>query len=121
MPVFRYALEHWRPQPYEVIVFHKGPLDPKDANTIRRLQKHVAGTFTPANVTVQLVEVDKPTPKALQALFEVQVKPILPWTVVRNRDVANRKATVWAGPLTARSVTLLLDSPLRRAGQAPRR
>ena len=114
VPVFRYALEHWRPQPYEVIVFHKGPLDLKDATTIRRLEKHAAGEFTPANITAQLVDLNKPTPQALRSLFEAQVKPILPWTVVRNLDIDSRKTTVWAGKLDARTVSLLLDSPLRR-------
>ncbi|HUQ72324.1 MAG TPA: hypothetical protein VM165_22550, partial [Planctomycetaceae bacterium] len=27
VPVFRYALEHWRPDPYRLTVLHRGPLD----------------------------------------------------------------------------------------------
>ena len=114
VPVFRYALEHWRPDPYEVIVFHRGALDPGDRESVRLLGQHAAGAFTPTNIAVKVVDLDTPTAAPLRKLFEAQVKPALPWVVVRNRNVDNNKTVVWAGKLSARSVRLLLDSPLRR-------
>ena len=30
IPVFRYALERWQATPYEVVIFHRGPLSPAD-------------------------------------------------------------------------------------------
>ena len=27
IPVFRYALERWQPSPYDVLIFHRGPLE----------------------------------------------------------------------------------------------
>jgi hypothetical protein len=114
VPVFRYALEHWQPQPYEVIVFHKGVLDPKEQEAVRRLEKHAAGEFTPANIAMQLVDLDKPLTPPLRTLSDAQDKPALPWMVVRNLDVDSKKTTVWAGKFGDHSVNLLLDSPLRR-------
>jgi hypothetical protein len=114
VPVFRYALEHWRPNPYEVIIFHNGPLSPKEQETVRRLEKHATGEFTPANLAVQLVDVDKPMTAPVRALFDAQDKPALPWMVVRTLDVDSNKTDAWAGKLSDRSANLLLDSPLRR-------
>src|SRR5437764_1129210 len=37
VPVFRYALDRWRPQSFEVLVFHKGPLAAKEDAAADRL------------------------------------------------------------------------------------
>ena len=36
VPVFRYALEHWRSDPYQVVFFHRGELTPEQTAEIQR-------------------------------------------------------------------------------------
>ena len=39
VPVFRYALERWPAAPYEVFVFHRGPLSAEDQAALEHLKK----------------------------------------------------------------------------------
>src|SRR5688500_2171306 len=48
IPVFRYALERWKPSPYEVLVFHKGPLADPAAGLLRQLEE----LKPPVNLTI---------------------------------------------------------------------
>ena len=38
IPVFRYALERWKPDACEIIVFHDGPLSSADMGSLAKLQ-----------------------------------------------------------------------------------
>ena len=38
IPVFRYALERWRPDACELIVFHDAELSPRDEKFVRELE-----------------------------------------------------------------------------------
>ena len=38
IPVFRYALERWIPGPYEVLVYHRGPLSEADRKTLKEME-----------------------------------------------------------------------------------
>jgi hypothetical protein len=105
--VFRYALDRWRPQSYEVFVYHKGPLGAKEKAALRLLDE------APANLDVRLLDLAGELDEPARLLFAEQEKPVLPWMVVRANEV-DRKATVWAGPLREDMVNGLLDSPLRR-------
>src|SRR5262249_14285084 len=92
-PVFRYALERWRPTPYEVHVIRRAPLSERDQALVERLRQ--AKT---ANVSVRLIDGDDAPPR-------VHVR--------RAGDDAKAPA-LWSVPLTASTVDQLLDSPARR-------
>lgn len=55
VPVFRYALERWTPDRYEVIVLHAGPLTTQSQAAIERLQSFPRQQF--ANFDVHVAEV----------------------------------------------------------------
>ena len=40
IPVFRYALERWRPEVYQAYVFHNGPLTTEQAALVKTLESH---------------------------------------------------------------------------------
>src|SRR5437868_37094 len=81
VPVFRYALEHWHPDLYDVVVFHQEALKPADQAIVDGLLKY-ADTST-ANFTLQIVDLTKQPDAALMKLFKAQSAPELPWVVVR--------------------------------------
>ncbi len=72
IPVFRFALERWKPDKYEVIVFHRGPLSDNDKKIVRWLE-HYGDKEIPA----------------------------LGSEVVRLLEVASRSAPLWANPFEA--------------------
>jgi hypothetical protein len=113
VPVFRFALERWQADPYEVVVFHKGPLADKDRAIIDDLEKRTRGAAS-ANFQLQMVDLDAGPTAALQELFESQKDATLPWMVVRFPSIARIQEPIWAGRLNADIVKPLLDSPARR-------
>jgi hypothetical protein len=111
IPVFRYALERWQPAPYEVVVFHKGPL----GDDARALAARFEGPKTPVNVAFTAVDLDgKPDEEHLK-LWGAQPKgATLPWLVVRYPDAGEKDPPLRACPFTEANVATLLGSPLRR-------
>jgi len=111
VPVFRYALERWKPDAYEVHVFHKGQLSERDRAAVRLLERQAAGA---ANVGVEVVDLDKNPDESLRELYAEQRGATPPWVVVRTSDLNAEAVTVWSGKLDAAAVAALLDSPVRR-------
>jgi hypothetical protein len=125
VPVFRYALERWPADPYDVVVFHRGPLGPAD----RALVDDLAGHGTPdasagdagmeteestPNLTVRTVDLDNdPAPEDL-ALWQAAGLSELPGIAVLYPPVAQLPTIAWTADLTAESVAQLIASPLRR-------
>ena len=58
VPVFRYALEHWRPDPYVVFVFHSGDLTKEQQAVVDLMQPKGANGNLVANVLVNVIDVD---------------------------------------------------------------
>ena len=114
VPVFRYALERWQADPYEVFVFHRGPLTAPQQGQVDRLTREGEAGKTFANVRVTTCDLDnEPDPDLLQ-LWKAQQTETTPWMVV-HYPVASRNPTpVWKGPLEDSNITSLLGSPLRK-------
>ena len=67
VPVFRYALERWQADPYEVFVFHRGPLTAPQKAQVDRLTREGEAGKTFANVRVTTCDLDnEPDPDLLQ-------------------------------------------------------
>src|SRR5262249_28271754 len=115
VPVFRYALERWPPDPYEVIVFHRGPLGPP-ATALRAAPANLAEAATPiANFPSERGDLARKPDKELVRFFEAQPdKGNLPLLVVRYPAPSGIIEEVWSGRLSADVVRQLLDSPARR-------
>ena len=117
IPVFRYALERWAPEPYDVVVFHEGELGPAEKQLLGQVGERAKA---PANVTVTLAQPSSATlDEPLRRLWKEQsrggAQPKLPWAVVRRTEHgAESLPPVWAGPLEASSFGRLVDSPARQ-------
>lgn len=101
VPVFRYALERWPADPYEVVVLHDGPLTSAE----RVLLDQLKGSSS-ANVTFRAVD--------LRQQPERDRPPGLPWLEVRYPAAVRIKEPMWTGRLNEAVVRTLLDSPARR-------
>ena len=121
VPVFRFALERWRPDPYQVVLFHKLPLDAATLELIRPLEEQQDKAL--ANLalrTVDVSEFDKPADDSDEqsaldrALFAAQGEVALPRIVVLYPPHLRIFKPAWTGPLSRESVLQLLDSPMRQ-------
>ena len=93
VPVFRYALEHWPADPYQVEIQHHGPLSASDQTLVQTL---TSAKLT--NIAVKTVPVAGSTTRL----------------VVKHPASLSKPAEVWSAPLTSAAVKSLLDSPLRQ-------
>lgn len=112
IPVFRYALERWRPDLYEVLVFHRDPLTETEQALVERL----APEYTPGeplpNTAVSLVELTGEVRPEFAAIWQEEQGASLPWVVART-PWKGENETIWSGPLTQQGVNQLLGSPQR--------
>lgn len=123
VPVFRYALERWPADPYEVVVFHRGPLSPADSATVDELAQRgspeasasaVQTEDSTANLSVRTVDLnDEPAPADL-ALFRAAGLSDVPGLAVLYPSIAQLPTIAWTAELTAENVAQVVDSPLRR-------
>ena len=113
VPVFRYALERWEADAYEIVVFQRGPLPAEQQAALEKLEQ--AGRDGVANLAVNRVDLASEVSPPLRAVWEAQEKPALPWLVARYPRHAPDEAAAWAGPLNADAVAALLESPARRS------
>ncbi len=112
VPVFRYALEHWTPDSYEVIVFHRGDLSTPESSLFGLLEK--ARSYGLSNLEAKRVDVSRAIPNELGGLWQALANPTLPLIVVRYPPSLNIDEPAWTGPLNAENVRALTDSPVRR-------
>jgi len=111
VPVFRYALERWESDAYEVVVFHRGPLSESEAALASKFDtKDATGAMT-ANVSVQTVDLDAEPDEQMLKLWEAQQTDTLPWMALRYPVPL---PDAWAGPFSEQNVDRVLNSPLRQ-------
>jgi hypothetical protein len=129
IPVFRYALERWRPDICEFVLFHHGPLDEANRQQLSELQARMAQTQT--NASLKLVDLAPASAVANQPAAAEAAKSRetyisqweqlsaatssldLPYLVVRLPHTRG-PLTAWHGPLSQALEVALVDSPARR-------
>jgi hypothetical protein len=114
VPVFKYALTYWAPDPYWVIVFHRGPLSTEQKSVVDRLQRASLGIDPRANVIVRMVDLAGSPDAEMQKLWKAQSGSELPWMVVKYPRLSMISEDVWSGPLGDDDVEAILDSPVRK-------
>ena len=113
-PVFRYALERWAPEPYELVIFHKGELAPADQAIVDWLRKTAAADEARPNLDLRLVDLAQVQDEASQAAWKAQGTDDLPWMAVRYPRFLDIPHNAWAGRLGPEAAKAVVDSPARR-------
>ena len=113
VPVFRFALERWQGDPYQVVVFHRGPLSLAQREEMRPLED-MRDQFK-ANVVTWPVDVESITNAEDRELYEaLGDEPSLPCLAVQYPAPLRIAAPVWSAPLSRESVARLTDSAARQ-------
>ncbi len=111
VPVFRFALERWRPDSYRLTVFHRGPLADAERALIGTLEEQQDKSSL--NLALRTVDVNELGDDDDRELFTSLSNPPLPTLVVHYPAHLRIAASVWSGPLNTEAVARLTDSPIR--------
>ncbi|GIW79471.1 MAG: hypothetical protein KatS3mg105_1278 [Gemmatales bacterium] len=117
VPVFRYALERWPADPFEVILFHRGQLTEKQQKFLDILSADGYAGKQGANVRVVAVDLDSKPNDELLALWASLKATEVPWLVLLYPYTTGIQTPIWSGPFREVDddfVRRLLHSPVRR-------
>lgn len=106
VPVFRYGLEHWAPDAYQVLLFKAGPLNADERTMVQKL-----GPESHTNASAQIVDLNSATAEQK----DLWSKAGQPGVIVMPPAASPTKHPVWTAPsLAADAVAAIQDSPMRQ-------
>lgn len=114
IPVFRYALERWQPDPYEAVIVHRGELTDEQKQLVAQLQDIQHDEKTPLNLVTKTIDLDQATEEDLVNLHGDYPTDQLPKLFVNYPYYYPVKRSAWEGKLTAENVKGIIDSPMRK-------
>ncbi|MEA1909372.1 MAG: hypothetical protein U9N43_10185 [Euryarchaeota archaeon] len=114
VPVFRYAMERWHVDIYEIVVFHDGSLNPEDTSTVSWLLQHSHENNPSANFLVTVVDLSTEMDGSMRGLWESLDSPGLPLLVVRQPESGMYRGCVWSSSLSMDSARKIVNSPARQ-------
>jgi hypothetical protein len=107
VPAFRYALERWPADSYQILVYHRtGP----QGAAFELLQKGAAEREGAANYSLKGIDVTKPEGKALAEQRNIVAYP---WVEIYYPIHFQVLTPVWSGPLTLDRARKIVNSPSR--------
>ncbi len=107
MPAFRYALERWPADLYQVIVYYETA--PRGGG-FELLQKSSAERGGLANYALKTVDVTGPEGKAIAQQRKITAYP---WVEILYPVRSEFHGVVWSGPLTPNAARSILESRIR--------
>ncbi len=115
IPVFRYALERWKPDACEVFVFTDAGFKADQHAELAQLTKAAQDKRSNLSVSFSEVGVDKdPRHRELWETIRQLPGAKLPYVVVRTSVNDKQAVNGWHGPLANFQASQLLESPSRR-------
>lgn len=114
VPVFRYALERWPPDPYQAIVFHRGPLTEAQQAAAQALSPEGLAGQSHANLFVRKVDLDREESRTWLPLWQEEKTDTLPWLSVHFPATTRIPTAIWSGPLDLKGLQGVFESPVRR-------
>ncbi len=112
VPVFRYALERWRPAPYEVTVYYRDSLSSSDSAIVSSLHEAGRGARS-ANIYTTLVDVSDSLEEHLRMRWDSVATRELPRVALYAGHYRSLSKPLWEAPLSTETVEQLLESPVR--------
>lgn len=116
IPVFRFALERWKPDTCELIVFHQVELSAEDERIVQDLERVSLAKDGDANLNVIRCDLSQNEDQELSDLWQsVKEKTgsTLPVLVARSLKGRGKTINHWHGSLQEAQKTGLIESPVR--------
>ncbi len=114
IPVFRYALERWQADLFEVSVFFEEKLSDADMQRLNQLEDWAAQNGGNVNIEVVRCDLKEKVPADLLTVWKSLNAALTPHVVVRSPREHSGQRVVWHGPLADAFLDDLSMSPARR-------
>jgi hypothetical protein len=114
VPVFRYALERWKPDPYKGIFIYRGEITQKDQALLRQLEEAAMNPEYPLNLRIRPVDTKAFSEEKLRELLKGPIPEKLPVLAVWYPGEMGKATPLWKIELSPAGVKELADSPKRR-------
>ncbi|MDP6502509.1 MAG: hypothetical protein QF886_02790 [Planctomycetota bacterium] len=114
VPVFRYALERWSPDPYPAFLFYKGELGAKEKETIEWVNTADGVDAPIRNLYIEPLDLDKLDDETLLKIYKDQKNEQLPLLVVMYPPQSRIQKPLWSGALSKEAIGKVAESPARR-------
>jgi hypothetical protein len=114
VPVFRYALERWKPDPYKGIFIYRGKLTKQDQALLQKLEAVTLNLEHPLNLRIRPVEIAALSEGKLKGLLKGPMPAKLPALAIWYPEQMGNAAPFWMQALTPAELKALADSPKRR-------
>lgn len=117
IPVFRYALERWQPDAYQLLVVHREPLAEGDLTRIEELRTQSQSQNGDLNLDVRTVDLKQELDPDLAAMESVLNSlggdGSSPRAILRSAPVQGDRLTLWQGELDEFNPAHWFESPIR--------
>ncbi len=113
VPVFRYALERWENDPFQLVVFSQGKLEPSLAADLDGMEAVMDRTGALPNWKVVRVDVSQPVPALWAAIWEKQKSLPLPSLALCTPEWTREDPALHSAQLTKAELAALVSSPKR--------
>lgn len=116
IPVFRFALERWKPDSCEVVVFHKGVMSAIDETIVSDLENTSLAKDGDANLNVIRCDLNNNTDQEFNDLWlsvKEKTDSKLPMLVARSLKGRGKTINHWYGSLQDARTVGLIESPIR--------
>ena len=114
VPVFRYALERWKPDPYKGIFIYRGEISKEDQALLDQLRNASANSDSPLNLIVKPVNADTFSKERLEGFFQGAIPKNLPLLSVWHPDQMGKNPPFIKEKLTPSLVNNIVQSPKRQ-------
>jgi len=114
VPVFRYALERWKPDPYKGIFIYRNEISKKDQALLEQLKQVSSNPDYPLNLWIQEVDADTFPEEKLKELLKGSIHDTLPVLAIWYPDQMGEKAPIWTRALDSSFLEALVQSPKRK-------
>ncbi|MBI61688.1 MAG: hypothetical protein CMO79_04720 [Verrucomicrobiales bacterium] len=116
VPVFRYALELWPPDEYEVVLFHKGPLTEEQKQLLDKIKPLKLENASVPNMRIHEVDLKAdPDPRWIKWWEENKPEKFDgAWMAIFYPASTLKITPLWAGPFTQKGLSKTFQSPARQ-------
>jgi hypothetical protein len=114
VPVFRYALERWRPDPYKGVYIYRGEIGREDQALLKGLEDASANADSPLNLIIRKVDADSFSEEKLTEILQGPVPDELPVLNIWYPGQMGKGPPLWSEKLAPSLVKNLVQSSKRK-------
>lgn len=117
VPVFRYALERWRPDPYQLVIVHEGNLTGEKKLDLVHLEESLVGPNGPmVNLHFDTIDLDKEKEQRArwQRIHQENNSSVTMHLFYPFQGFEGEHDPIWSGAFTKKNMDAILNSPIRK-------